>query len=309
MLASRRSCGTWVSPPYVRRPAAQTWGSAGAGARATPLQPPSCSWVIPAHAGAASVRSRRLGEHCVRERVCLCVCLCLCVRACVCAGGRKYSGLCLFSPPSAGSPPNCLWQQLQNQSSNAVCCAMLLHLCSTHYPQPLLLLPFAIPCNTSLKNTHTHFAAPLLLLLLLLRASHALHSAPPPLDVDEPDKVSRAVAAWGLDYVVLTSVDRDDLPDGGAAHIAATVSLLKSRTEGRLLVEVLTPDFQVCSKRRGEGGCVPCKRLRLYEMYKLCCLPCDLARRRGRTCDLGRRGGVYIPHSVSCAGVQHNKAV
>jgi len=36
----------------------------------------------------------------------------------------------------------------------------------------------------------------------------------------EPENVSKAIAAWGLDYVVLTSVDRDDLPDGGAAHIA-----------------------------------------------------------------------------------------
>jgi lipoic acid synthetase len=56
--------------------------------------------------------------------------------------------------------------------------------------------------------------------------------------------VADAVAAWGLDYVVLTSVDRDDLPDGGAAHIARTVRLLKEKTEGRLLVEALVPDFQ-----------------------------------------------------------------
>jgi lipoic acid synthetase len=47
--------------------------------------------------------------------------------------------------------------------------------------------------------------------------------APPPLDPDEPENVAKAVAAWGLDYVVLTSVDRDDLPDGGAAHISRTV--------------------------------------------------------------------------------------
>ena len=40
-------------------------------------------------------------------------------------------------------------------------------------------------------------------------------NAPPPLDPEEPDKVSTAIAAWGLDYVVLTSVDRDDLPDHG----------------------------------------------------------------------------------------------
>jgi lipoic acid synthetase len=68
--------------------------------------------------------------------------------------------------------------------------------------------------------------------------------APPPLDVNEPENVSKAVAAWGLDYVVLTSVDRDDLPDGGAAHIAETIRLLKQKTDGRLLVEALVPDFQ-----------------------------------------------------------------
>ena len=43
---------------------------------------------------------------------------------------------------------------------------------------------------------------------------------PAPLDPDEPLNTAKAVADWGIDYVVLTSVDRDDLPDGGAAHIA-----------------------------------------------------------------------------------------
>lgn len=69
-------------------------------------------------------------------------------------------------------------------------------------------------------------------------------SAPPPLDPSEPDNVATAVAEWGIDYVVLTSVDRDDLPDGGAAHIAACVRALKSKTQGRLLVETLVPDFR-----------------------------------------------------------------
>ena len=47
----------------------------------------------------------------------------------------------------------------------------------------------------------------------------------------------------GIDYVVLTSVDRDDLADGGAAHIAETIRGLKDKTGGRLLVEALVPDF------------------------------------------------------------------
>jgi len=66
--------------------------------------------------------------------------------------------------------------------------------------------------------------------------------APPPLDPMEPQNTAEAVAAWGLDYVVLTSVDRDDLVDGGAAHIAATVVALKA-TKPSLMVEVLSPDF------------------------------------------------------------------
>ncbi|XP_062334699.1 lipoyl synthase, mitochondrial [Osmerus eperlanus] len=66
---------------------------------------------------------------------------------------------------------------------------------------------------------------------------------PPPLDPDEPSNTAAAIAAWGLDYVVLTSVDRDDLSDGGADHIAKTVSSLKERNF-RILVECLTPDFR-----------------------------------------------------------------
>ncbi len=63
----------------------------------------------------------------------------------------------------------------------------------------------------------------------------------------------QAVAAWGIDYVVLTSVDRDDLPDFGAAHIAATIRHLKEQTEGRLLVEALVPDFQVGPPGRSQS--------------------------------------------------------
>lgn len=66
---------------------------------------------------------------------------------------------------------------------------------------------------------------------------------PPPLDPNEPAKVSEAIHKWGLDYVVLTSVDRDDLPDGGANHIAETVRRLKTGDKVPL-VECLTPDFQ-----------------------------------------------------------------
>jgi lipoyl synthase len=65
---------------------------------------------------------------------------------------------------------------------------------------------------------------------------------PPALDPDEPRHLAEAVAQLGLDYIVVTSVDRDDLADGGAAHFAEAIRLLK-RIPG-LLVEVLTPDFR-----------------------------------------------------------------
>ncbi len=64
-----------------------------------------------------------------------------------------------------------------------------------------------------------------------------------PLDPDEPANVASAVAEIGLDYVVLTSVDRDDLPDQGAGHFAETIREIKRRHPG-ILVEVLIPDFQ-----------------------------------------------------------------
>lgn len=66
---------------------------------------------------------------------------------------------------------------------------------------------------------------------------------PPALDPNEPENTAKAIAAWGLDYVVLTSVDRDDIPDGGADHFARTVRNLKQMSPN-LLVECLTPDFR-----------------------------------------------------------------
>jgi len=64
-----------------------------------------------------------------------------------------------------------------------------------------------------------------------------------PLDPDEPENVASAVAEIGLEYVVLTSVDRDDLPDQGAGHFAETIREIKQR-DPSILVEVLVPDFQ-----------------------------------------------------------------
>mmetsp|Transcript_10989 Transcript_10989/g.18627 ORF Transcript_10989/g.18627 Transcript_10989/m.18627 type:complete len:106 (-) Transcript_10989:475-792(-) len=51
---------------------------------------------------------------------------------------------------------------------------------------------------------------------------------PPPLDPEEPQKVAKAISQWGLDYVVLTSVDRDDLEDQGAYHFRRVIQQLKT---------------------------------------------------------------------------------
>ncbi len=66
---------------------------------------------------------------------------------------------------------------------------------------------------------------------------------PGALDPDEPRKASETIGIMGVGYVVITSVDRDDLPDGGAAHFADVIRKCKADHPG-LLVEVLTPDFQ-----------------------------------------------------------------
>uniref|UniRef100_A0A0A9GDP3 Radical SAM core domain-containing protein n=1 Tax=Arundo donax TaxID=35708 RepID=A0A0A9GDP3_ARUDO len=66
---------------------------------------------------------------------------------------------------------------------------------------------------------------------------------PPPPDALEPLKTAVAVTSWGVDYIVLTSVDRDDLPDGGSGHFAQTVRALKEFKPG-ILVECLTSDFR-----------------------------------------------------------------
>jgi lipoic acid synthetase len=63
------------------------------------------------------------------------------------------------------------------------------------------------------------------------------------LDAEEPENVARTVDLMNLNYVVLTSVNRDDLADGGAAHYAAAVRAIKRRRPGTA-VEALTPDFQ-----------------------------------------------------------------
>lgn len=68
-------------------------------------------------------------------------------------------------------------------------------------------------------------------------------------DPREPEHVAQAISAMGLEYVVLTSVNRDDLEDDGSSHFAQTVHLLRKQAPS-LLIEVLTPDF------RGKKYCI-----------------------------------------------------
>ncbi|GBF57156.1 lipoyl synthase [Candidatus Phycosocius bacilliformis] len=65
---------------------------------------------------------------------------------------------------------------------------------------------------------------------------------PDALDPEEPANVARAVATMGLEHVVITSVDRDDLDDGGAAHFVATIAAIRAAAP-RTTIEILTPDF------------------------------------------------------------------
>lgn len=69
------------------------------------------------------------------------------------------------------------------------------------------------------------------------------HAPVEPLDPSEPQRIASAAADMGLDYVVLTSVTRDDLPDGGAAHFVSTMQAIKARRPGTL-IEILIPDLQ-----------------------------------------------------------------
>ncbi len=69
------------------------------------------------------------------------------------------------------------------------------------------------------------------------------HGRPAPLDPGEPDNLARAIAAMRLRFVVITSVDRDDLRDGGAGHFAACIQAVRARTPS-ISIEILVPDFR-----------------------------------------------------------------
>lgn len=81
------------------------------------------------------------------------------------------------------------------------------------------------------------------------RFCHVANGALQPLDPEEPAHLAAAVSQLGLKYLVVTSVDRDELPDQGSAHFAEAIRLLKARCPDTL-VEVLIPDF------RGDRDCL-----------------------------------------------------
>ena len=69
------------------------------------------------------------------------------------------------------------------------------------------------------------------------------HGRPDPLDANEPDNLARTIAALGLSYVVITSVDRDDLRDGGAGHFVQCIEKIRALSPATR-IEVLVPDFR-----------------------------------------------------------------
>ncbi len=71
------------------------------------------------------------------------------------------------------------------------------------------------------------------------------HGKPESLDANEPEKLAQTVKSMQLQFVVLTSVDRDDLPYGGASHFAACVKAIREQNP-EVKIEILTPDFRGC---------------------------------------------------------------
>lgn len=69
------------------------------------------------------------------------------------------------------------------------------------------------------------------------------HARPDPLDPTEPDRLAKACKTLKLQYVTITSVDRDDLMDGGASHFVAVIQALRAQIPG-IRIEILTPDFR-----------------------------------------------------------------
>jgi lipoic acid synthetase len=105
-------------------------------------------------------------------------------------------------------------------------------------PKPPPVDPFEVRLTTQYKNTIIVFFQNFLITSTFPNITSLLLFV----YLFQPFKTAEAVVKWGVDYIVLTSVDRDDLPDGGASHFAHTVELLK-QLKPELLVECLVSDF------------------------------------------------------------------
>jgi len=122
-------------------------------------------------------------------------------------------------------------------------------------------------------------------------------------DREEPERIGRAVADLGLDYVVITSVNRDDLADGGAAHWAATIRAVRLAAPG-CRVEALIPDFQGLAASldaviAAGPGVLNHNTETVPRLYKL-------ARHGGRyerTLDLFRRARATAPDLTTKSGI------
>jgi lipoic acid synthetase len=130
------------------------------------------------------------------------------------------------------------------------------------------------------------------------------HGRPAALDLGEPAHVAEAIMALELSYVVITSVDRDDLPDGGASMFAQTIRETRDRVQSACRIEVLIPDFQ--------GQDAPLRAVldagpdilnhntetvpRLYKMARS-------GGRYSRTLELLDRSRRYAPHIPTKTGV------
>jgi lipoic acid synthetase len=129
------------------------------------------------------------------------------------------------------------------------------------------------------------------------------HGRPATLDLDEPARVADAVARLGLRYVVITSVDRDDLPDGGAGIFAETIRRIRS-LGGECRVEVLIPDFQ--GKAEPLHGVLDAEPDVLNHNTETVPRLYRLARSGGRyarTLELLDRARSYAPHIPTKSGV------
>jgi lipoic acid synthetase len=129
------------------------------------------------------------------------------------------------------------------------------------------------------------------------------HGRPTWEDREEPERIGRAVATLGLDYVVITSVNRDDLADGGAAHWAATIRAVRAHAPA-CRVETLIPDFQ--GQADALGAVIDARPHVLNHNTETVPRLYKMARHGGRyhrTLELFRRARAWAPDLPTKSGI------